>query len=504
MKRGIVIKMNYYNWNNNLKIIVYGVNSYSEQLVRQLRDLDFEVCAYIDRRAKELREINEIPVYDISEDFLDTNNEDKCAIIMLMNAMQHDQIAYELFCKGIKRIIFVPMEMRCDGQYADQLRRVYNLILMGDFTEIGQIPYYEDMMLDSQEQWKGTICEETQNFLTVNVIADIVYTNSREKIDGESENLLYYADVPLIAYQPYDKMFEYFWGGKDDGELTEYLNDYGVNRCKYANSYTNDNIIIQREQLYEIWNEHFQEGLAFFISSAPLAKWNDRGFFNLCEGQHRSLFLLKKGIYYLPLRISRKDWEKWKHSQMANRIKGEGHFISEITPIQNPYFQKSSFYNKISVIESMLSLQRNLPRKLYFKKTVLSFDTLLGYYGFHFRRMGAKTVTIYAEDSNKKNAVELISRLYELNGIDICSNIDWENVNKFSFISIIGAGKELKKVKYEMLRFFMTSRIEAALISLTKTEMEAVDKDIKLYLTVISKVFLETEMANIYLFRRDN
>lgn len=493
--------MSYYNWNNKLKVAIYGINSYSQMLAARLHEMNFSVCAYIDRRAKEVRSIDGVPVYDMQDAFFETVDDNVCTVIMLQNAMQHDEIANELFQKGIHKIIFVPMGLQYNEQYASLLREIYNSILIGDFESINAVPYYDSLIQSFRKKWDNIICEETRNFLIVRVMADIVYTNPREAVKGR-ENLMQYADMPLIAYRPYNEMFTYYWGGVQDGDITEYLNDYGVNSCTYTHTFTDNKIILQREQLYELWNEHFQNGIDFFISSAPLAKWNQNGYFNLLEGQHRTLFLLKKGVYYLPIRITRADWDKWRNERVFCRMEDTRKKLILTIPIQNPYFQNNVFYNKISLIESMLLIQQNLSKELYFEKTVLSCDTLLGYYGFNLRRMGASEVTVYVDDS-KKAAVEYLSDLYGLKTVNFCSSIDWKEIYRFALILIVGTTEILKQIKYNVLKHFKDTEINAVLMSLTEMELNTVSEDVKSGLIKISKVFLETEMVGIYLLRKE-
>lgn len=482
--------MQYWAWNRELKIFLYGVNRYSQKLADTLRDSDFQVLAYIDRRASELKNINGIDVYEMDSIFLDICNE-ICVIIMLQNAMQHDEIAKELFGKGIEKIIFVPMLLNYNKVYANDLRRIYNRILLGDLKEI-EVPYYRMLVRDSVLKLVETFYVESKNYITISVSADILYTTMKEAEP--------YADIPLVAFKPYNQMFRYFLA-EGAGDVKEYLEKYGVNSCNYTHSFTDDEIILQREMLYEIWNEHFQEGIDFFVSSAPLASWNVKGYFNLMEGQHRTLFLLKKGIYYLPVQISREDYERWKNISIVDEIKDDELVINAKCPIHNPYFQKDSFYNKISIIDSMLQLQQNLPEVLYRDKEILSIDTICGYYGFNLRRMGGRSVTLFAVDDSDRHTMMSFLELYRLEGIDIQTDLKREIFQQFSFISIIGSNEKIDCFKWDIVNDFDNLKSEAVLLSLTHKEMKTISETMKKRMVLVSKVFMETEMSYIYLLQ---
>lgn len=484
--------MQYWNWNSDLKIVLYGVNRYSQELAYNLRNNDFHILAYIDRRAKELVKVDGIDVYEMENAPLEENS-DICVIIMLQNAMQHDEIAKELFHKGIEKIIFVPMSLIYQEEYSRDLRRIYNNILQGDFEKV-EIPYYKMLIQDSSLNLKETFYAENKNYITVPVIADIIYTGVEE--------LEPYADIPLVAFKPYTQMLSYFWSEKK-GDIKEYLEKYGVNSCNYTNTFTNEKIIIQREKLYEIWNEHFQEGIDFFVSSAPLARWNEGGYFNLKGGQHRSLFLLKKGIYYLPVTVLRSDYEKYKNNEMLNVINLDDGLADIECPVQNPCFNNQSFYNKISVIESMLQIQQNLPTSLYKNKEILSMDSMYGYYGFHLRRMGGRSVTLLVKNDKERNVAESLLDLYRLNDVDIQSDSQTVEFNRFAFIMLIGSDGEISRHKYTILNSFEKLETEAVLLSLTDAEKESVDELIKERMIYVSKVFLKDRMTEIFLLKRD-
>lgn len=492
MDNGLEVKMQYWNWNKQIDIVLYGVNRYSQQLADTFCDNGYQVLAYLDRRADELVKVNGIDVYDMES--FSYKGKEICVIIMLQNAMQHDEIAQELFKKGVEKIVFVPMSFKYKGKYTGDIIKAYNNIIQGNFEEI-EIPYYKTLIQDSNMRPREKFYTEDKNYVTILVSADILYTAI---IEPEP-----YADVPLSAFKPYDQMFKYFLPD-GAGDIKEYLEKFGVNSCNYTNSFTNDRIILQREQLYEIWNEHFQEGIDFFVSSAPGARWNSSGYFNLMEGQHRSLFLLKKGIYYLPVQISKDDYEKWKNNDWLEKLNLDDKLVDIECPIQNPYFHNQSFYNKISVIESMLQIQQNLSASIYKNKKLLSMDSMYGYYGFHLRRMGGKSVTLLVKNDKERNIAESLLDLYRLHDVDIQSDSQTVEFNRFSFVLLIGSNDEISHHKYTLLNSFEKLEIEAVLFSLTDAEKESVDELVKERMIYVSKVFLKDRMTEIFLLRRNN
>ena len=45
----------------------------------------------------------------------------------------------------------------------------------------------------------------------------------------------------------------------------------------------------------------------YFVAAAPKAVWNKKGYLNLCEGQHRCVYLLTKGMKKVPVRLEKAD-----------------------------------------------------------------------------------------------------------------------------------------------------------------------------------------------------
>ena len=294
---------------NDLQVILYGVNAYSNSMYQRLLNAGYTVSAYFDRRYEELGGTCSIPVYGLSNHpFAEANKDHFCVLIMLQNAMQHEPIAFEFLQQGFHKIIFVPMRSRLEEKTAQTLRFQYNLLLTGQFQLLKGVPLLNEAAVRAELDDSFTIIREEGTQKIVWCPAELLYTNPsrvcREKTTQR------YANVPLYSYYPYVSLFEYLQGL--EGEKRQYLNEYGTNSCKYKNSLTDMAILLQRKRLLEIYQDALNDGMDFFISSAPPAEWNAQsGVFNLLEGQHRSLFLVMEGFRYIPIRISQSDFDAW-------------------------------------------------------------------------------------------------------------------------------------------------------------------------------------------------
>ena len=224
--------------------------------------------------------------------------------------------------------------------------------------------------------------------------------------------------------------------------------------------------------------------MQFFISSAPLAQLNSKGYFNLLEGQHRSLFLIRKGIYQLPVRISQEDL-----SIFLERKRRTEEIFRENLKLKNKLFKF-----KYSIMESLLQIQRKLDKKYYQDISIYCIDNFYGYYAFKFWQMGAGKVIVGVKDEEEKNLIKKINGIYENSTLEI-ELIKEDRVKNFSFICVIC---DDYKLKYRIFEKAREKKNVTVLVDFSFAEMEAI-KDTVEDFSVISKVFAGNTMKNIYL-----
>ena len=484
--------MNTYAFNTNLKIILYGVNVYSKNLQKALAARNYDVCAFIDKRAQELRSIDNVNVYTMEQIRLLDDLKSACVIIMLQNALQHESIAKTLYDIGFSKIIFIPMKLNCHTCLADQFRRIYNLILLEQLENLDDIPFYSELLAERKKDLH--ICDISKDYLTIRVSVDAIYTNPARVVKDNS-NLLKYADIPLVAYKPYDKLFECLQGLDDD--IEEYLQDYGINSCNYSNSYQNRDIIIQRENLYNLWEEHFQNNFIFFVSSAPLAEWNQKGYINLLEGQHRTLFLIKKGIYFVPIRVSRKDYQEFCKFNIVDEIVESNMYLNNIA--LDALLLNNN--RKITLTKVMLELQKKIEKEIYLNKKVLDISMYDGYYGINFLKMGADKITICIENSVERNRLnEFVRRNYTDGVIEVNESIKYDCINKFETIILLGNNDFIDSYKKYVFLNLQASNNEYIIFSCTEDELSHLSDYVREKARFITRIFINGELVNIFLY----
>lgn len=411
-----------------LRLILYGVNAYSKSMYHRLVDAGYTVVAYFDRRYRELKGKCPVPVYGLSDHpFAEADKDCFCVLIMLQNAMQHESIAMELSQQGFHKIFFVPMRSRLEEKTAQMLRFQYNLLLTGQFQLLREVPLFREEAVRMEIDDAHAIIKEEGAWKIVWCPAELLYTNPLRLCREAATQR--YANVPLYSYYPYVSMFEYLQGL--GGEKGQYLDEYGVNSCKYTNSLTNTAVLLQRKELLELYQDALNSGMDFFISSAPPAEWNERfRVFNLLEGQHRSLFLMMNGFRRIPIRVSVSDFEIWSGispgKEAVNSLLKDWKGLHILHPKYN-WVNQSSDRNDLLQLESIqkyLGGARETWRGLLEGKSVLDLSGTYGYFARNSLRMKAEEAVLYAPEGR-----ETAEELHVLEGFSgIMTVDDWGEV----------------------------------------------------------------------------
>lgn len=111
--------------------------------------------------------------------------------------------------------------------------------------------------------------------------------------------MLKYAGDSIVNLTPYYQLYHCI--DKGEGECSDYLN------TQIGDDSEKGKVLKDRYKLFEIYEKVFETDRDFFIDSAPRARWNKRGYFNIEDGHHRATYLFYKGIWDIPIRIQETD-----------------------------------------------------------------------------------------------------------------------------------------------------------------------------------------------------
>ena len=183
--------------------------------------------------------------------------------------------------------------------------------------------------------------------------------------------------------------------------------------------------INQKFELYQSMSEQLFHTPEFFYNNPVRVKWNNaegKNYFNIIDGNNRVAFLLAKGIYDIPCRMSKEDYNKWEKS--LNSV------------ITNP--SKVSLYYR----EAFFRICRWLrEKKIRIKdKRILCLESNGDYMKNHFVRMGGRKVLSYLDS--------------ELDDFDILIQdvgVQWDNNKINAKCKIYEAEYENKKANWDII-----------------------------------------------------
>lgn len=284
------------------EIVLYGYNLYCREQVDRLLEGGYRVAGIIDKNAQDGDEYRGIEMTQSIENF--PVSEKTCVFIMLQNGMLHWEIARDLYRHGVTRVVFLPMKT---GFYSDGVQNEfilqYNYLMEGCYSSMKPLYLQNEMFeLNVGRQWK--LARQLDNVEYIIWISrDLLRTTMKEEEK--------YRDIPIADFTPYMNLFSYLAG--DQRDITEYIKLYGLAPFPETSAEARDYVIKKRRELYAFFEDKFSSGdMDYFVAAAPKAVWNAHGYLNLCEGQHRCVYLLAKGIKYLPVRVDQMVIDRMK------------------------------------------------------------------------------------------------------------------------------------------------------------------------------------------------
>lgn len=398
-----------------MKIVLYGVNHYTLRHCLELEKEGYFIEAFIDKRAGKIDGQNK-KIFTCG-DFVEKYKkvDDICIIIMLQNALQHDEIAVAFIKEGFNRLIFVPMHRYFIENYELEMRHLYNAFLNYQYNLLSNIPILYADKYTRKNSVKARIIKEEGNNLLLWVEKELIYSNPVSIVKGNYRREEY-ADIPLCAFRPYIEMMKYIMYGVEN-ENFRYLEDYGRNSCQYETTLTNNDVIKQRKNLIEIFEREINFGMDFFISSAPQAEWNKKGYFNLLEGQHRCLFLLLKGANFIPIRVKKSDFKLWEYN-CAYKNTDIAQISNMKYPILHPFFFESNIQlrcQRCIYLDDIFNFFDNLDIE---GLTVYDVSLSKGYFARNLVRRNAQCAYVYGKGEIREE-IELINKIENINRIKI-------------------------------------------------------------------------------------
>lgn len=320
--------------NQNTEIYCYGAAAIGKIVLKNNKQMN--IMGFIDARADEIVTMCGKSVYSWNN-IQEIDNE-AVIIVTVKNVFEHEEIAYQLFEKGYKKIIYKPMAV-LEGKGTKkecEISNVWDRIIQGNEEyPLDSIPFYENNF--NYEFLDYAKISDKKDEVIAYVPVELIYTNNTTEFWG---------DINIQALYPHIKFFR-FLENKCDGEVEDYL-EFCENSAKRLGDIVisdswKKNVIRNRTMIYEQMCKSRDIDPDFFVRSAPTAEWNVKGYFNLTSGKHRASYLVASGYRYLALKVSQEDYNYWLMDETVQKLKNnilEMNIRKLSYKVLHPYFYK--------------------------------------------------------------------------------------------------------------------------------------------------------------------
>lgn len=416
----------YFDISKDTPIYLYGAGSLGKEMDLKLKKENFNIKGFLDESIF----IDNGPILFNNREKIVKKSRGyykEIVIICIRNSLRHRRIAKKLYNLGFNKLLFLPTEEPFDNKEKLKMIRLYRYFLDSRFDKLICLSKYNTLMQNFNYKNASIVYQDSKHCVVWANI-EVLYTGKIDKnILEKNLGLLKYQDIPLPLLFPYIELFEFIKFGK--GGWNRYINHYKnihmLNDNKNRKDYLKDRI-----NLYKMFKNELNFGMDYFIESALNCTWNDRGYFNIQDGNHRAVFLYLEGLLYLPIKISNEDYVKWLNEEKLllfcdyiNKNKIE----QTVTPIPHPYFKSFSSVKENTARTVLSYIFDFLGEKNYKEMTILDISQFQSYFARNFARMGCQNINQIDFDSMDHELSQKLNRLLYI------SNIDYELIDSNSF-----------------------------------------------------------------------
>lgn len=398
--------------------ILYGAGELGRNTLLKLNEKEVCVIAFLDKN--ENGTVMGVPVLSLDKaDLTLEKKKEVVVVICLSDGMLHREVAETVYSYGFEKILFLPMEYQISSVEKKILTNRYNRLLAGEdvYEEIENYTIYRRL------RWEdGAVIRNEEKCIVAWVGQEILFSEDVERWTGDLSKVNVVndgVDVNLNTYCWIHELYDFFDGKRN--ECNNYLKIYGLQQGDQNATKK----IRDKERLYLSLKKEIGKGSDFFIEAAPEVMWNEKGYFNLVGGHHRTVFQQHRGNISYPVRIKNEDYQIWENKdklfETIEFIK-QNHICKTYIPIPHPYFVNFPYQREAgnpSVLSSVL--QYFGPIRLQNKK-VLDVSQYEGYFARITKRMCAQDVKIYNEDAVMSRFIKMICDLLYIKDIEVLNS----------------------------------------------------------------------------------
>lgn len=417
----------------NKEVILYGAGEVGVNLACSLKLKNYQVKCFWDQRGTgNVESKTQLPVYSNPQDVRMAASTDSIVIICLANGNLHYSVAEMIFAQGYSYIVFLPLMLPMAMGEKIKLISEYDAVLRGDLGDIEVRNYglYHRPVFNCEEVLYKADDEMVWTYIPLELLYTENFDNwkgDKQKVTGIPETF----DKNIVCQKWYRHLFRYFRG--DEQSPDYYFQSFKITYSEEEKKHR----LMDRELLNNIYENEYKRGMAFFENTAPLVEWNTNGYFNLVGGHHRTVFLLEKGHDSFPVKMTRKDFDKWSHMDALKYGKVELPEIADgvmDVPIPHPQFlnvvsRRASSLNRI--LEKILLFMAGGKKEI---NHVMDASCADGFFARNMKRMKTPNVVCFDEDSER--LLDLLG-LISMESIPVYDNISELAGQAFDMVFVI-------------------------------------------------------------------
>lgn len=387
----------------------------------------------------------EIAITDSALQGFDGDVKSTVLFIAFQNALQHDDVAENMFQRGFTDILFLPTKGCINDKNADLLRRMYNALLYGSVDENIEIPSYGEVKNRGLRLKNGVIAQE-QGMVTFWTRIESIFVNDVCK--KMNRNGLQYYGANLALVEHYRSLFELMEGRE---VCQDYLTEYFE-----AQSYldVNRNVIKEkvedRYQLFLMYKRELNKGMDFFISSASIVEGNDFGGLHIKEGLHRAVFLMTQNLSWLPVMMREEEFNSRYSENALEKLRDffeRENIKRTVTPIAHPAFYHFTAEKENTEPSVLTAVNRFLGIEGIKGKRILDMSDYNSYFarnaGRRSCRNAAKEVESWEDNEISLQLACLYNELLGIRNVKVLSGRPPVLEKEYDIVFVMGKKEEV-------------------------------------------------------------
>lgn len=324
------------------QIVLYGLSNIGKRQCKELLRQGYSVAGIIDRNAEASGAPENIALYTPQAFFEAFRGRNDIVIaICLNNGIQHEKVISMLAAEGYRKYIYIPMDADAGYNFMAAMQKAYSYFMEGRYERLKEIPVYGMSEDDGTEGGadekidEDGIIDEDEDTVTFLCRTDVLFSANEEMLRQTAANqkLLQsalrrreYLEQPVAMCGQYHDLYDYLLGKTPYPDL--YLAFFGMD------DQYNENLLQDRRELFACYEKKYKRDIRLFYLQPATVRWNEKGYFNICDGLHRVVYLqYVKNRMEAPVKASKKDYERYRAFQKGNTMKQQDYVIDKNTEI---------------------------------------------------------------------------------------------------------------------------------------------------------------------------